>query len=419
MQPFLIPDDFRAFMQQVVGYLDAPSDEPKFLDAEDALQDETGYGGRVEGDVYRFSYISPNGHAKWTVQLSEAAIRDIADGLLIEVMGERFDIVRTTGREPKGHPLLIWGEYADDALSARDRRELERAFDAVHALAAAAPRMVRVWSAVDDQIVAMVYGDACALYVIESLDGYATSCGDPGRTDAFEAFDYDGMPFEVPYTDCVPWAVAREALLRFVERGDLGPAVRTEGRVPTGLLMMGEVTRAEALAARAEPPRKLSQTSIPRLFTPAPAGRSPTTPDAALPEAALPETEPRTETEGRPIDDEAPEGAGDAGVPPTIVDAATGPVASEPPLPVEELAAWARRLVELLHARSLIELGRVSLDEITYQLGGLLQAHGDEAQRSLDTAEWLANEIGAVRGIDRIYATAGDLQIALRRSRTP
>jgi hypothetical protein len=417
MQPFLIPDDFRAFMKQVVAYLDAPSDEPKFLDAEDALQDETGYGGRVEGDVYRFSYISPNGHAKWTVQLSEAAIRDIADGLLIEVMGERFDIVRSTGREPKGHPLLIWGEYADDALSVRDRRELERAFDAVRALAEAGPRMVRAWSATDDQIVAMVHGDVCALYVIESLDGYATSCGDPRRTDSFEAFDYDGRPFVVPYTDCVPWAVAREALLRFVERGDLGPAVRTEGRVPTGLLMMGEVTRAEALAARAEPPRRLSQSSIPRLFEPEPAARAPTTPEPASPEPA--QAEPRTETEARPLDDGAPETLPEAAAPPPIVDAATGPMTAVPPLLGEELAAWARRLVELLHARALIELGRVSLDEITYQLGGLLQAHGDEAQRSLDTAEWLANEIGAVRGIDRMYATAGDLQLALRRSRSP
>jgi hypothetical protein len=86
---------------------------------------------------------------------------------------------------------------------------------------------------------------------------------------------------------------------------------------------------------------------------------------------------------------------------------------------VEELSAWARRLIELLFSRELIELGQVSLDEVTYQLGGLLQAHGIEAEHSLETAEWLANEIGAVRGIDRIFATGGDLQIALRRSRTP
>jgi hypothetical protein len=83
------------------------------------------------------------------------------------------------------------------------------------------------------------------------------------------------------------------------------------------------------------------------------------------------------------------------------------------------VAAWARRLIEVLDARGLIELRRANLDEFAYQLGGLLQAHGVEAEHSLDTAEWLANEIGAVRGVDKIFATGGDLQIALRRSREP
>jgi hypothetical protein len=89
----------------------------------------------------------------------------------------------------------------------------------------------------------------------------------------------------------------------------------------------------------------------------------------------------------------------------------------EVPLRLEELNAWARRLIEVLHARSLIELAKGNLDEITYQLGGLLQAHGTEAQESIDTADWLANEIGAVRGISKVFATGGDLQIALRRTR--
>ena len=35
----------------------------------------------------------------------------------------------------------------------------------------------------------------------------------------------------------------------------------------------------------------------------------------------------------------------------------------------------------------------------------------------MDTAEWLANEITAIRGIHKLFATGGDLQIALRRSR--
>ena len=271
VEPFLIPDDFRAFMQAVVRYLDAPGDEPKFLDAEDALRHETGYGGRVDGrDVYRFTYLSPDGSGRWTVQLPEAEIRDIADGLLIEVMGERFDRARTAPRRPRGHPLLIWGESGDDALVACEPAELPEALDALHALARRGPRMMRIWSAIDDQIVAVLRGDDCALYVVESSDGYATSCGDAGRTDSFELADHDGRPLAVPYSDCVPWPVARAAVLRFLERGELGPEIRIEGRIPTGLLMMGDVDRGAVLAVRAQqPPRALARSSLPRLAAPA------------------------------------------------------------------------------------------------------------------------------------------------------
>jgi len=96
----------------------------------------------------------------------------------------------------------------------------------------------------------------------------------------------------------------------------------------------------------------------------------------------------------------------------------TSPVDLQPIRTNEDLSAWARRLVDVLSSRELIELGEgPNLDEITYQLGGLLEAHGQEAEDSMDTAEWLANEIGAVRGISKLFATGGDLQIALRRSR--
>jgi hypothetical protein len=35
----------------------------------------------------------------------------------------------------------------------------------------------------------------------------------------------------------------------------------------------------------------------------------------------------------------------------------------------------------------------------------------------MDTADWLANEIGALRGIVRIFASGGDLQFLLKRTR--
>jgi hypothetical protein len=155
--------------------------------------------------------------------------------------------------------------------------------------------------------------------------------------------------------------------------------------------MMGEVDRGAALAVRGETPRTLARSSIPRML-------------AVVPEEVL-----REET----LDEVIGPVSGQ------VIEPHDTHRAAGAPLPVDELSAWARRLIELLYSRALIELGRVSLDEITYQLGGLLQAHGAEAQHSLDTAEWLANEIGAVRGIDKLFATGGDLQIALRQSRTP
>lgn len=378
MNAFSIPADFRAFAAQVVAQLDAPGGV--FVDAEDAFQDEVGYGGRYEqstapgGDLYRFHYITADGLYKWELVLREGALRAIAEGMLDEIEGTRHEIVRTSRRELVGHPLLIWGEYGDDALQVRNTSTLIEALDTLHTLARQHPRLFRLWTAADDQVVAVTSGELCALYVVESLDGYATSCGDRTLADSFTVTDHDGGVLAVPLADCIPWDRARNALLNFVDHGNLGPEIAIEGRIPTSLLMMGEVDRKAALQTRAEPPRKLARSSLPRMMTPVP----------------------------DPVDNEEP----------------TTPVEVDAGLTSERLSAWAKRLLEILHSRELVELGKTnSLDEISYHLGGLLQAHGLEAEHSLDTADWLANEIGAVRGISKLFATGGDLQIALRRSR--
>jgi hypothetical protein len=376
MEALFVPDDLRAFMKRVVEYLDTPSPD-RFLDAEDALRDAVGYGGRIDGaDTYAFSYITQDGHHKWSITLKEAMIREIADGLLIEVMGDRFDIVRSTRRAVSGDPLLIWGEYGDDALCPRDDDQTYAALDSLHASAVDHPRLLRMWSAADDQLVAVVRGDRCAVYVVESPEGYATSTGDPTLREAFEV-NHDGRPLTVPLCDCIPWDVARGALVWFLHHGELGENVAVEGRLPTALLILGEVDRKALLAQREEPPRELARSSLPRMLTPIP---------------TLLEAADATE----PVD-----------MPPDIAR----------PLHPEELSAWARRLIDLLNSRELIELRNANLDELTYQLGGLLQSHGQEAQHSIDTADWLANEIGTVRGVAKLFATGGDLQIALRRSR--
>lgn len=372
MPSFLVPDDFRAFMRSVVDELDAPGD--KLLDAEDAFQDTCGYGGRADG-AYRFHYLTRDGVHRWTIALTEQEIRAIADGLQIEVEGDRAEVSRQHAREPAGEPLLIWGAYNDDALAVRSLDDLVAALETLRLHALDEPRILRMWSPSDDQLVAALWRDHCALYVLESADGYATSTGDPSRTDAFEVLDHDGVPLTVPWADCVAWPVACRALIRFAAHGDLGPEVAVEGRIPVQLLMHGELDRQAMLAMRAEPARSPGQSSLPRL-TPLPV-------PVAVPESSEP----------------------------------TAPV-ERVPLGVAELAAWGRRLLQLLFARELIELDDgPGIDEISYQLSGLLQAHGEEAEFSLETAEWLANELGSIRGIRKLFATGGDLQLALRRSR--
>ncbi len=42
-----------------------------------------------------------------------------------------------------------------------------------------------------------------------------------------------------------------------------------------------------------------------------------------------------------------------------------------------------------------------------------------DRQRWRETADWLANELSATKGIRRMFATGGDLQVAIRRSREP
>ncbi len=374
MTSFLVPDDFRAFMKLVVGELAQPNH--RVLDAEDAFQDECGYGGRIDGgETYRFVYLTRDGQHRWEVVLHEAEIQAIADGLQIEANGERREVVRTHDREPHGYPLLVWGAYNDDALTVHTQTDLIAALETLRQYATDKPRVVRVWSPYDDQLIAVIWNDVCALYVVESIDGYATSSGDPSRTDAFEVTDHDGKSLTVPWHDCVPWAAAAPALMRFAMQGELGSAVTVEGRIPSQLLMLGEIDRKTLLAIRKEPARDPSRSSLPRL-TP-------------LPIPAV--VEPATETTNR-----------------TDVEI----------VPITDHGAWSRRLIQTLFERELIELGDTpGLDEVSYQLGGLLQAHGMEAEHSLETAEWLANELGAIRGVSRLFATPGDLQVALRRSR--
>jgi hypothetical protein len=382
MASLLVPDDFRALLRAAVDCLDAPGD--RLLDAEDAFHHDCGHGGRIDGaSTYRFTYLTADGVHRWTVVLGERELRAIADGLQLEAEGECVEVTRARRREPSGEPLLIWGAYNGDALLVRGLDDLMTALEALHQDAAEHPRVLRMWSPGDEQLLAALWRDECALYVLESADGYATSMGDPVRADAFEVLDHDGNPLVVPGADCVPWPVACRALARFAAHGELGPELVVERRIPGQLLMHGELDREAVLANRAAPARDPRGSSLSQL----------------VPRAA--------------VDDLS------AGIPTAITGEITTPVVRELPS-VAELAAWARRLIQHLFGQGLIELGAgPGIDEISYQLSGLLQAHGEEAEHELETAEWLANELKAVRGVAKLFATGGDLQLALRRTRSP
>lgn len=386
MASFLVPDDFRNFMRTVVAYIDSPGSD-KLLDAEDAFQDECGFGGRVDGATrYRFTYLTPDGVHRWVIGVEEAEIRAIVDGLQIEAAGEKSEVVRTRQRQPTGEPLVIWGAYNDDALVIHSLDDLMVALETLQLYALDKPRVVRMWSSSDDQLVAVIWREVCALYVLESVDGYATSTGDPSRTDSFEVIDQDGVSWAVPWADCVAWPVAIRALARFAAHGELGPEITVEGRIPSHLLMHGELDRAAVLASRAAPASDPRKSSLPRLVPAVPSVID-AIDDRTVPMVRSPLTEPMS-----PLPREL--------------------------LGVAELTAWGKRLVDGLAAQGLLELAAApGLDEICYQLSGLLQAHGEEAVHALDTAEWLANELKAIRGVAQMFATGGDVQIALRRTR--
>jgi hypothetical protein len=78
--------------------------------------------------------------------------------------------------------------------------------------------------------------------------------------------DHEGHILTVPLADCVSWDYAIRGLIRFVEHSDLGD-IPVEGRIPSLLLMMGDIDRRSALNARVVVPRDLARSSLPRLAT--------------------------------------------------------------------------------------------------------------------------------------------------------
>jgi hypothetical protein len=343
---FHIPADFRALMRDVATKLEW-GDDLAAVTGGRAFEVECGYGGRVEDDLYRFTYIVNGGHERWEIELGSQQIRDIAAGFVDEVEGNQLE---GNSRVMRGEPLLVWGEFDEDALRVRSMADLGVALDALCAIGSIEPCFARLWSMADDQVVVAFNGHDCALYVVESQHGYGTSVGEPLRTGTFDVLDHELGPIAIRWADCVAWRIARSALLRFAEHGDLGDEVILDGSIPSALLMLGDFDRAAALATRRTPAPDPSATSLPRK---APCG------------------------------------------------------------------AWADRLLRTLIDLHLIEVDSSILEGITARVAILLQAMGDDAQDSPEPAQRLAKDLERVRGVGALFATAGDLQIALRRTQEP
>jgi hypothetical protein len=80
---------------------------------------------------------------------------------------------------------------------------------------------------------------------------------------------------------------------------------------------------------------------------------------------------------------------------------------------------WAQRLVQGLLELQLIEIDTHILDAIVARVAMLLVQLGADAIDSRDSAQQLTKELARVRGIGALFATTGDVQIALRRTQDP
>lgn len=264
------------------------------------------------------------------------------------VEGRAYDGSLRAGR---GEPLLVWGEYGDDALRVRTPGALAVTLDGLHDASFERPCLVRLWATADEQVIAVMSGDETALYLVHGHDGaYGGSVGAATTRDAFELTDHDAGALAIPWADCIAWRVARPALLRFAEQGELGPEVSLENSIPGPLLWLGEIDRAAELETRPPPPGDPALSSLPRLM---PCGR------------------------------------------------------------------WAERLLTKMIELGLIEADLSMATGITASLAMLLQQMGEEAEDSADEAHRLAREISRLRGVGALFATGGDLQVALRRTREP
>jgi hypothetical protein len=223
----------RELMADVVDRLDS-SEEDAFLDADDAVQVDDAYGGRVSPDRFEFVYLGDPAN-RWVFALRERQVRDVAEGHLEVVSAEREALsVRAPGPD-RGDPLLVWGDTAADALLVREIEDARAALAALAARAVNAPRWFRLWSRRDDLMFGVILAGECALEIVWSDKRFATSHGDDAQSETFDAPNVQGGRRKIPWSKCIDWNTALRAALDFARTGEVG-SLPIEARIDGDVL---------------------------------------------------------------------------------------------------------------------------------------------------------------------------------------
>jgi hypothetical protein len=253
-------------MAEVVDRLDS-ADEDAFLDADDAVQVDDAWGGRVGDDQFRFVY-RPDDATRWAITLRERQVRDVATGHLEVVLAE-LETDAISERQPeRGDPLLVWGDGPLDGLSVRETEHARVVLVALAASAEEAPRWFRLWSRRDDMMFGVITAGECSLQIVWSGGGYATSRGNDEQTESFVAPDGEGGVTQVSWSECIEWRLALQGALEFASKGTLSSkrtlaALPLKKQVRADLIVRALGGRSRELALRsAAPPSDPAASSL-------------------------------------------------------------------------------------------------------------------------------------------------------------
>lgn len=257
-----VTESLRQLMAEVVTRLDS-TDEDVFLDADDAVQVDDAYGGRVKRGSFRFVYL-PDDATRWVITLRERQVRDVADGHLQVVSAERETAARPERAPECGDPLLVWGDGPAEALAVRDPEHVRVVLAALAAGATRTPRWFRLWSRRDDLMFGVITVGECRLQIVWSDGRYATSRGTDEQTETFEAPNAKGGLTKISWAECIDWRIALQAALEFTSTGNLGDLPVKEEVWPD-VVVRAAGGRAKELASRpTPPPTDPATSSLPR-----------------------------------------------------------------------------------------------------------------------------------------------------------